>query len=221
MCIRDRGKRIDPEEPAKGTKWYAYMEYAADDPWFNNHPYVDTLRPEAIGEFIEDTHEVYRKHIGECFGGVVPAIFTDEPQFTPKDTLRFAQEEKDVFLPWTDRLPELYNQAYAEDLFARIPELLWELPGGRLSPARWRFQNLITDLFVASYCRQIGDWCAGHGLSLTAVSYTHLLRPDPAGLPLRDRLSLPYADDLPPERVVLQPGAALGHRLSLIHIWIR
>ncbi len=172
ICLNEdgtlaQGKRIDPEEPAKGTKWYAYMEYAADDPWFNNHPYVDTLRPEAIGEFIEDTHEVYRKHIGECFGGVVPAIFTDEPQFTPKDTLRFAQEEKDVFLPWTDRLPELYNQAYAEDLFARIPELLWELPGGRLSPARWRFQNLITDLFVASYCRQIGDWCAGHGLSLT------------------------------------------------------
>ena len=162
-----QGRRIEPDAPASGTKWYAYMEYAADDPWFNNHPYVDTLRPEAIEEFIQDTHEVYAQHIGEFFGGIVPAIFTDEPQFTPKEALSFAQEEKDLFLPWTDRLPALYEQAYHEDLLDRIPELLWELPDGRLSSARWRFQNLVADLFVAAYCRQIGNWCSCHGLGLT------------------------------------------------------
>lgn len=77
ICLNEDGtlaqsRRINPDEPAKGIKWYAYMEYAADDPWFNNHPYVDTLRPEAIGEFIADTHEIYAKQVGEYFGGVVP-----------------------------------------------------------------------------------------------------------------------------------------------------
>ena len=27
-----QGRRIEPDAPASGTKWYAYMEYAADDP---------------------------------------------------------------------------------------------------------------------------------------------------------------------------------------------
>lgn len=161
------GKRICEDEKAEGTKWYAYMEHATADPWFNNQAYVDTLRPEAIVDFIHHTHDVYHEYVGADFGGVVPAIFTDEPQFTPKNTLNFAGEQKDVFLPWTDKLPELYEAQHGEKLLDRVPELLWELPGGQLSSARWRFQNLVTDVFVASYCQQIGQWCDGHGIALT------------------------------------------------------
>ncbi|MBQ9951604.1 MAG: hypothetical protein IJO98_05655 [Clostridia bacterium] len=172
VCLNADGtlasaKRIAEDESAQGTKWYAYMEHATADPWFNNQAYVDTLRPEAIQEFIRNTHEIYHQGVGEDFGGAVPAIFTDEPQFTPKINLSFASEKKDVFLPWTGRLPEIYREQHGEDLLDKIPELLWELPDGKLSAARWKFQNLVTDVFVASYCRQIGDWCGGHGISLT------------------------------------------------------
>ena len=52
-------RRIGEDEPAEGTKWYAYMEYATEDPWFNNQPYVDTLNPDAIHDFIQITHEAY------------------------------------------------------------------------------------------------------------------------------------------------------------------
>ena len=172
VCLNGDGtlasaRRIDEDEPAAGTKWYAYMEHATEDPWFNNTAYVDTLRPEAIAEFIQYTHDVYAQGIGEDFGGAIPAIFTDEPQFTPKDTLRFSQEQNDVFMPWTDALPQLYQERYGEDLLDKLPELLWELPDGQLSRARWRFQNLLTDRFVESYCSQIGSWCADHNLALT------------------------------------------------------
>ncbi len=172
ICLNEDGtlnsaRRIAEEEEAQGVKWYAYMEYAAADPWFNNQAYVDTLRHEAIDEFIKNTHEVYYRGVGQDFGGVIPAIFTDEPQFTPKSTLSFAGEQKDVFLPWTCALPELYQARYQEDLFDHIPELLWEMPEGKLSPTRWQFQNLLTDLFVETYCRKIGSWCDEHGISLT------------------------------------------------------
>ena len=159
--------RIDEDAEAAGTKWYAYMEYASDDPWFNNHPYVDTLCPEAIQDFLHKTHEVYYKGTGEYWGHIIPAIFTDEPQFTPKDSLNYAKEQKDVFFPWTTRLPELYQKTYQEDLLDHIPELLWELPDAELSPVRWRYQNLVTDLFVQVYCQQIGHWCKDHGIDLT------------------------------------------------------
>ncbi len=161
--------RVSKEEPAEegAVRWYAYMEYASADPWFNNQAYVDTLNPEAIAEFIRITHEAYAGAIGEQFGKRVPAIFTDEPQFTPRGCLGFAGEAKDVFLPWTARLPEAYRQAYGEELLDVLPELFWERADGCLSAVRWRFQNLVTDLFVESYCQQIGNWCREHGLYLT------------------------------------------------------
>lgn len=149
------------------TRWYAYMEYASADPWFNNQAYVDTLNPDAIAEFIRLTHETYEGSVGSSFGETVPAIFTDEPQFTPKQTLNFSLEQKDVFLPWTDSVPELYEKTYQENLLSHLPELFWELPDQALSPVRWRFQNLIADLFVQTYCMQIGAWCQAHGLLLT------------------------------------------------------
>ena len=57
VCIRpdgtlDSAKIIDEADAASGVKWYAYMEYATEDPWFNNCAYVDTLRPEAIRTFL-------------------------------------------------------------------------------------------------------------------------------------------------------------------------
>lgn len=161
--------RVQESDPlcADSTRWYAYMEYASEDPWFNNQAYVDTLNPDAIREFIEITHDAYYQNVGDEFGKTIPAIFTDEPQFTPKQPLSFATEQKDVFLPWTQKLPEHYMKTYQEDLYDYLPELLWELPKGRLSTFRWRFQNLLTDLFVQNYCYQINDWCEKHGIMLT------------------------------------------------------
>ena len=160
-------RRTDIQTPARGTKWYAYMESASDDPWFNNHPYVDTLKPEAIRAFIETTHEAYRKSVGSEFGKTIPAIFTDEPQFTPKDTLDFPMEQKDIFLPWTDELPDLYEAVYGESMLDKLPELIWELPEHRISRFRYRFHNLVAERFSDSYCAQIGDWCREHGIALT------------------------------------------------------
>ena len=172
VILNDKGelvsaKRIGEDDQAQGVKWYAYMEHATADPWFNDCAYVDTLRPEAIDEFIKVTHDEYKRGVGKDFGGVVPAIFTDEPQFAPKNTLNFADEQKDVFLPWTDALPALYTEKYSEDILDSVPELLWELPEGNLSDARWKFQNLVTDRFVEAYCRRIGDWCDNNGIALT------------------------------------------------------
>ncbi len=159
--------RISEDENAVGVKWYVYMEHATEDPWFNNTAYVDTLRPEAIRDFIRYTHEEYAKELQDDFGTLIPSIFTDEPQFTPKETLNFSDEQKDVFMPWTDALPELYQSRYGEDILDYLPELLWELPNGKLSSFRWKFQNLLTDRFVESYCKQISSWCDSHGIALT------------------------------------------------------
>lgn len=171
VCLDEDGyllnaERIPESGDACGTKWYAYIEHATDDPWFNNAPYVDTMSPEAIDEFIKNTHEKYFEAVGGAFGKRIPAIFTDEPQFTQKSCLNFASDMPDVFLPWTEGLEKIYLETYAEDLLTVLPELLWERKDG-LSRARFRFQNLITDRFVNTYVKKIGAWCEKHNIALT------------------------------------------------------
>ncbi len=160
-------RRIGPDESPQGFVCHAYLETAAENPWFNNETYVDTLNPAAIRKFIEITHERYLKAVGEEFGRVVPAIFTDEPQFTHKTVLDFTDSETDVILPWTDDLPESFGAAYGEDLLERLPELFWELPGRRVSTVRYHYHDHIAERFARSFADQCGAWCRRNGLMLT------------------------------------------------------
>ena len=160
-------RQVAPEETAKGTKWYAYLETPMPNPWYNNQTYVDTLNPEAIRRFIEVTYERYKETLGADLGGVAPAIFTDEPQFSHKQTLNFPEDKTDVVLPWTDDLADTFFAAYGEDLVAGIPELFWELPGGKVSTVRYHYHDHTCQRFTEAFADQCGAWCADHGLMLT------------------------------------------------------
>jgi hypothetical protein len=161
-------RTIDMKDSAGGFKLYAYLETALPNPWFNNQTYVNTLDPAAIREFIRVTYGAYEKNFRKDFDGVIPAIFTDEPQFSQKGTLNYAQEEKDVTLPWTSGIEETYRAAYnGESLIAGIPELLWDLPGGRVSKTRYHYHDHIAERFAAAFADQCGAWCGEHGIMLT------------------------------------------------------
>jgi len=160
-------RRIKKDEAAQGTKWYAYVETPSENPWYNNQTYVNTLDPAAIRRFIEVTYERYLETVGDDFGGIVPAIFTDEPQFTRKSTLNYAAEKKDVILPWSDDVPETFMAAYNEDLLEKLPELFWELPNGAISTVRYHYHDHICERFAQAFADQCGAWCEKHGLMLT------------------------------------------------------
>ena len=165
-CLQ-RAVRIDPQAEAQGRKWYAYVETDLPNPWYNNQTYVNTLDPEAIRRFLEMTHERYLQAVGKDFGGLVPAIFTDEPQFSRKSCLGFAADAKDVILPWSDDVPDTFRQAWGEDLLAHLPELVWELPDGQVSLIRYHYHDHIAERFASAFADQCGEWCAKHGLMLT------------------------------------------------------
>lgn len=165
-CLKS-APRIDPEREAVGTKWYAYVETPNESPWYNNQTYVNTLDCSAIARFIEVTYERYLETCGEDFGGVVPAIFTDEPQFTHKQTLFFPEEKRDVILPWADDLTDTFRETYGEDILASLPELFWELPAGQVSVTRYHYHDHICERFTQAFADQCGSWCENHGLMLT------------------------------------------------------
>lgn len=165
----DAYRRLKEDEtPVSGEPvWYAYLEVMKPSSWFNNQTYVDTLNPQAIKKFIEVTHERYRQALEKDFGGRIPAIFTDEPQFTHKTSLSFADEKKDLVMPWTDDLSETYRAAYGADPLDTLPEVFWELPEGAASVHRYRYHDYVAERFASAFADTIGDWCEAHGIALT------------------------------------------------------
>lgn len=159
-------RRIGENDPARGTKWYAYNEQAVPSAWFNNEPYVNTLDKKAIERFVEVTHERYYAYFSQDFGKTIPAIFTDEPAFAGKGTLGFASEKKDVFMPWTNDMPELFRAHCGLDLLEQYPELFWELPDGKISTFRYHFHDFVAELFASAFCDTVGSWCDQHGIML-------------------------------------------------------
>ncbi len=165
-CLKEY-KMLSDGENAENIAWYAYMEYAVPSPRYNGQTYVDTMSKKAIEKFVEITHESYKREIGDKFGKSVPAIFTDEPQFTHKTTLRFPDVPGDVTLPWTDDLPETFKEAYGEDLMAHLPELIWELPDKAVSTVRYHYHDHACERFSEALAKTLGDWCEENGIALT------------------------------------------------------
>lgn len=160
-------KRIKRNGRARGDKWYAYCITQPMSDWYNGYCYIDTLSPDAVKRFIEVTHERYKEYVGDEFGKTVPAIFTDEPQFTKKSTLERPTDKKACKLTWTPKLPESYKRAYGADILEGIPELFWDLPEGKASLTRYRYHDIVCEIFTNSFSKICGKWCDKNNLPLT------------------------------------------------------
>lgn len=160
-------RSISENEAAEGRKWYAYVKTMPKSGWHNGETYVDTLNKRAIDKFIEITHEKYKAELGEEFGKSIPAIFTDEPQFSFKHTLSFAEGTEEVVLTWTPDFDESFKQKYGIDIVKYLPELLWDLPEGAVSEVRYRYHDHVCEQFTQAFADNCGKWCLDNGIYLT------------------------------------------------------
>jgi len=172
-CL-DSYKRISKEDTAVGTKWYAYCVNEKESPWFNYNTYVDAMDKEAIAEFIKVTHERYKEVIGDRFGKVVPAIFTDEPNANHEKTMFPPTPEYlgRIVLTWTRFFEEKFKQRYGVDVLDLIPEVVWNKKDGSDSIVKYRFFDFVAEEFANNFTGQIGDWCKENDIAFTG----HFLR---------------------------------------------
>jgi hypothetical protein len=142
------------------------VELEQPSSWFNGYTYLDTLNHEAVQQFIAVTHEAYRRECAEHFGKVLPGIFADEPNHGSMLGQSLATLEPRS-LPWTAKLPEVYLQRYGEALLPHLVELVFDVDGQAVSPARYQYHDCVTHLFVDAFARQIGEWCEQNQLQFT------------------------------------------------------
>lgn len=160
-------RRIGPDDEAAGQKWYAYVNVEHDSGWYNGQAYLDTMMCEAVEEFVRVTHETYRKKVGDEFDRVVPAIFSDEPQFRSIDRAGFSNDTTRARITgWTTDLPITFRAAYGYDLVERLPEIFWDLDGVP-SKARYHFHDHVSERFSEAFFGTVGKWCEEHHISMT------------------------------------------------------
>ena len=159
-------KRIDLAQKAEYTKWFAYISYADDSTWYNGQSYVDTLSKDAIKNFINITHEKYKENIGKDFGSIVPAIFTDEPQFSGMGRLSSPITGVNVGVAYTPELKDFYFKKYGECIFDVLPEVFIDYAD--IKPTvRYRYYDAVAELFAQAFADQIGKWCDDNGIYMT------------------------------------------------------
>ena len=165
-CMRSY-KRINQGDKTDGMKLFAYVEYAAPTNWYNGQAYVDTLSKKAIEDFVKITHERYKEKIGDEFGKTVPSIFFDEPQSTIKTFLTTPDERGGIKLPYTTDFDETFKATYGFSLLDKLPELMYELPNGKISRARYCYHDHAAERFAAAFADTIYDWCDKNGILST------------------------------------------------------
>ncbi len=114
--------------------------------WFNGACYVDLMSPDAVREFINCTHERYKKSCSRHFGKAIPGIFTDEPCYT------LSGGYSAPAVPWSDFLPDFFKQMKSYDITERLPLLFFEFDGYRR--VRFDFYDAAAELFKRSFTKR-------------------------------------------------------------------
>lgn len=131
-------------------------------PWFSGATYADLMNKEAMQVFIEEAYESYARRFGQDLGGLIPAIFTDEPSIT---VLPAYANVPSGMLFWTNELPERFRQQHGYDLLPHLEELFEDC--GDFAATRTDYYRTCAWLFEQHYSAQIGSWCREHNIALT------------------------------------------------------
>lgn len=118
-----------------------------------NPYYVDMLNPDCVKSFIAKTHQQYLKALPGCFDGKIKGFFTDEPQFG------------NGIYPYSPALEAYFQAEYGQSFKACCHLLFCEEEG--FEKARYQYWNAVSNLFLTSFCAQVGAWCEKNGVQLT------------------------------------------------------
>jgi hypothetical protein len=144
-----------------GDRYYRYLS-PLGQAWFSGTTYADLMDRRAMQTFLHVAYEPYAARFRADFGGLIPAIFTDEPAIT---FLPAYVTVPQGMLFWTDELPERFRSQHGYDLLPRLHELFED--AGDYAATRTDYYRTCAWLFEHHFSKQVGDWCRAHGIAFT------------------------------------------------------
>jgi len=180
-CIPDENglpikcERIYQSEQDPRYVYLTFVRYVAaiGDKWFSGFSYVDLLDEDVVKKFVEIAYRPYIEKFGNYIGSVIPGAFTDEPNITSSRPRAKPQPFSWVrgprmllySLPWTDKLPEVFEKLNGYSVVDKLPELFFNI--GSYRKTRYDFWKTVTLMFVNSFTKQVYEYCDRNGLRFT------------------------------------------------------
>lgn len=110
----------------------------------------DYLNPLATRQFIDFTHEQYKKYIGAEFGKTVLGFRGDEPDYG--------------FTPWTPAILDEFKKRKGYDVQPYLAAFFTPQLTEDQRRAKADYWDVWSDLFGENFFKVQGDWCAANGL---------------------------------------------------------
>lgn len=145
--------RFDWDVPDGLWKIFIFVEVYDNIYWGPWGGYIDILNSDAVDDFIEKTHEVYKKDLKKYFGKTIPGIFTDEPKWIG-------------WLPWSPRVPEFFKKNKGYDL-TEVLYMLFEGDTEKERKVRYDYWDTLTRMLKESFFDRISKWCEKNRISFT------------------------------------------------------
>lgn len=122
--------------------------------------YLDVLNEEAVGKWIEMTHEKYKAVIGNEFGKTVMGVFTDEPT-----TIR--HWDPGVAGPWNDTLADEFEKEHGYSILPYLYTIFYKPLTSHDKKVRDDYRTTVKHMYHRSFIDQYSDWCRKNNLKLT------------------------------------------------------
>lgn len=110
----------------------------------------DYLNPVAVKQFIDFTHEQYKKYIGDEFGKTVLGFRGDEPDF--------------AYIPWTPKMLTEFQQRKGYDIQPYLASFFLKNSTDEQRRAKADYWDVWSDLFGETFFKLQADWCSANNL---------------------------------------------------------
>lgn len=114
---------------------------------------ADILNPNVTKQFIELTHEQYKKRFDGELHGKIKGVFSDEPQYHRAHT------------PYTPMVAMFWNEKYSEDILNKLGLLFLEKEGYR--NFRYQYWKAMQCLMLENFSKPVYEWCEENGIAFT------------------------------------------------------
>jgi hypothetical protein len=112
--------------------------------------FLDMLNVDAVKYYMKASYEAIWKDFKDDFGKTIISVWVDEPHFSPPE------------LPWTDRLPEVFQKTWGYSIKEKV-RLLFE-DAEDYKRVRYHYWRTVLRLLKEAYFTEVSEWCRRNGL---------------------------------------------------------
>ncbi len=127
---------------------------------------MDLLDPDVVNAYMKGLFEFFDTNFGYDLGKTIEAVWVAEP-FAIINRVRNIE-----FLPWTPKLPEVFQKDWGYSLLDSLTSLFEEV--GNFKKIRYNFWRTVGKLFVESHSKAMWDWCEKYNVKFSG----HLMGED-------------------------------------------